>query len=57
LAKHTSSGTVLRFDKDGKFIQPTNGDAVLPEGTELVVHWDQARRVIGGLTAKENGQR
>jgi hypothetical protein len=43
LAKHTSSGTVLRFDKDGKFIQPTNGDAVLPEGTELVVHWDQAR--------------
>jgi hypothetical protein len=43
LAKHASSGTVLRFSKDGKFIQPTQGDAELPEGTELVCHWDQAR--------------
>jgi hypothetical protein len=43
LAKHTSSGTILRFSKDGKFIQPTQGDAELPEGTQLVVHWDQAR--------------
>jgi hypothetical protein len=43
LAKHTSSGTVVRFSKDGKFIQPTQGDAELAEGTELVCHWDQAR--------------
>jgi hypothetical protein len=42
LAKHAPNGTVLRF-KDGKFIQPTQGDAELPEGTELVCHWDQAR--------------
>jgi hypothetical protein len=43
LAKHASSGTVLRFNKDGQFFQPTNGDAILPEGTELACHWDQAR--------------
>jgi hypothetical protein len=43
LAKHTSSGTVLRFSKDGKFVQPTQGDAELAEGTELICHWDQAR--------------
>jgi hypothetical protein len=43
LAKHASSGTVLRFSKDGKFIMPTQGDAEVPEGTELVCHWDQAR--------------
>jgi hypothetical protein len=43
LAKHASSGTVLRFSKDGKFIQPTQGDAELPEGTQLVCHWNQAR--------------
>jgi hypothetical protein len=43
LAKHASNGIVLRFNKDGKFIQPTQGDAELPEGTELVCHWDQAR--------------
>jgi hypothetical protein len=43
LAKHTSMGTVLRFSKDGKFIQPTQGDAELSEGTELVCHWNQAR--------------
>jgi hypothetical protein len=42
LAKHASSGTVLRFSKDGKFYRPTQGDAELPEGTELVCHWDQA---------------
>jgi hypothetical protein len=43
LAKHASSGTILRYSKDGKFIQPTNGDAELPEGSELACHWDQAR--------------
>jgi hypothetical protein len=43
LAKHTSMGTVLRFNKDGQFVQPTQGDAILPEGTELVCHWNQAR--------------
>jgi len=43
LAEYASSGTVLRFSKDGEFIQPTNGDTVLAEGTELVCHWDQAR--------------
>jgi hypothetical protein len=43
LAKHASSGTALRFSKDGKFIMPTNGDEELPEGTELACIWDQAR--------------
>jgi hypothetical protein len=43
LAKHASSGTVLRFNKDGKFVQPTAGDAEVPEGTELVCHWYGAR--------------
>jgi hypothetical protein len=43
LAEDASSGTVLRFSKEGKFIQPTEGDAELPEGTELACHWDQAR--------------
>jgi hypothetical protein len=43
LAKHASSGTVLRFSKDGQFVCPTDGDRVLPEGTELACHWDQAR--------------
>jgi hypothetical protein len=43
LARHASSGTALRFSKDGKFIMPTNGDEELPEGTELACIWDQAR--------------
>jgi hypothetical protein len=43
LSEDASSGTVLRFSKDGKFILPTEGDAELAEGTELVCHWSQAR--------------
>jgi hypothetical protein len=43
LAKHASSGTVLRFSKDGKFVKPTEGDEEVPEGTQLAVIWDQAR--------------
>jgi hypothetical protein len=43
LAKHASSGTALRFSKDGKFIKPTCGDEEVPEGTQLAVIWDQAR--------------
>jgi hypothetical protein len=52
LAKHASSGTVLRFSKDGKFIMPTQGDAELPEGTELICHWDQARGGYQRFNAK-----
>jgi hypothetical protein len=43
LARDASSATVLRFSKDGQFVCPTDGDRVLPEGTELACHWDQAR--------------
>jgi hypothetical protein len=43
LASDASGGTVLRFNKDGKFIKPTQGDEEVPEGTQLVCHWDQAR--------------
>jgi hypothetical protein len=43
LAKHTSSGTVMRWSKEGKFVLPTQGDLELPEGTELVCHWYAAR--------------
>jgi hypothetical protein len=43
LAKHTSSGTVMRLSKEGKFVLPTQGDLELPEGTELVCHWYAAR--------------
>jgi hypothetical protein len=43
LAKYGSSGTVLRFSKDGKFVMPTNGDEELPEGTELACIWEQAK--------------
>jgi hypothetical protein len=43
LAKHTSSGTVMRSSKEGKFVLPTQGDLELPEGTELVCHWYAAR--------------
>jgi hypothetical protein len=43
LAKHSTAGIPLRFNKDGKFILPTEGDKELPEGTQLAVIWDQAR--------------
>ena len=43
LAKHSSTGIPVRFNKEGKFILPTEGDKELPEGTELAVIWDQAR--------------
>jgi hypothetical protein len=43
LAKHSSSGTALRFSKDGKFIKPTCGDEEVPEGTRYAVIWDQTR--------------
>jgi hypothetical protein len=43
LAKHASTGIPVRFNKEGKFILPTEGDKELPEGTQLAVIWDQAR--------------
>ena len=43
LAQDASSGTVLRFSKDGTFTKPTQGDEKVEEGTQLVCHWDQAR--------------
>src|SRR6516164_10857688 len=43
LAKHSSTGIPVRFNKEGKFILPTEGDKELPEGTQLAVIWDQAR--------------
>jgi hypothetical protein len=43
LTKHASTGIPVRFNKEGKFILPTEGDKELPEGTQLAVIWDQAR--------------
>ena len=43
LAKHSSTGVPVRFNKDGKFVCPTEGDKELPEGTQFAVIWDQAR--------------
>jgi hypothetical protein len=43
LNKHASTGIPVRFNKEGKFILPTEGDKELPEGTEFAVIWDQAR--------------
>jgi hypothetical protein len=43
LAKRASTGIPVRFNKEGKFILPTEGDKELPEGTQLAVIWDQAR--------------
>jgi hypothetical protein len=43
LAKHASTGIPVRFNKEGKFILPTEGDKELQEGTQLAVIWDQAR--------------
>jgi hypothetical protein len=44
LAEHTSAGQALRFNKEGKFIKPTAGDEEVPEGTELVCHFDLSRK-------------
>jgi hypothetical protein len=43
LAKHSSTAIPVRFNKEGKFILPTEADKELPEGTQLAVIWDQAR--------------
>ena len=43
LARHSSTGIPVRFNKEGKFILPTEGDKELLEGTQLAVIWDQAR--------------
>jgi hypothetical protein len=43
LAKHSSTGIPMRFNKEGNFILPTEGDKEVPEGTEFAVVWDQAR--------------
>jgi len=43
LAKHSSTGVPVRFNKDGKFILPTEGDKELAEGTQLAVVWNQGR--------------
>jgi len=54
LAKHATTGIPLRFNKEGKFILPTEGDKELPEGTHLAVIWDQAR---GGHQRLERGEK
>ena len=52
LAKHASTGVPVRFNKEGKFILPTEGDKELPEGTQLAVIWDQARGGYQRFSAK-----
>jgi hypothetical protein len=44
LSEYTSTGTVLRFSKEGKFVRPTQGDEEVVEGTQLVCHWDLSRK-------------
>ena len=43
LSKYASTGLPLRFNKEGEFIYPTEGDKALAEGTQLAVIWPQAR--------------
>jgi hypothetical protein len=43
LAKHSSTGIPVRFNKDGKFILPTEGDKELSESSTYAVIWDQGR--------------
>jgi hypothetical protein len=43
LARHASTGIPTRFNKEGKFVLPTEGDKELAEGTQLAVIWDQSR--------------
>ena len=44
LSEHASAGQALRFNKEGKFIKPTEGNEEVPEGTQLVCHWDLSRK-------------
>jgi hypothetical protein len=43
-SEHASAGQALRFNEEGKFVKPTEGDEEVPEGTQLVVHWDLSRK-------------
>jgi hypothetical protein len=43
LTKYASTGIPMRFNKEGRFVLPTEGGKELPEGAEFAVIWDQAR--------------